>query len=56
MKEITKEAMELLEKRNVIRNTNRGFVDHRGNTIGFHRTRKRRYIEDKYVEMAERLS
>ena len=48
--------MEALINHNILRNTNRGFVDHRGNTVGFHRTRKKRYIEDKYVDMAAKLT
>lgn len=55
MKEITKEAIEALERNNVIRNTSDGFVDHRGNSIGFHKARKKRYVEDKYVDIAARL-
>lgn len=56
MKEITNEAIKKLLDSNIIKNTNKGFVDHRGNTIGFHRARQKRYIEDKYVDMAVRLS
>lgn len=56
MKEIKKEAVELLEKKNVIRNSSRGYVDKFGNVVGFYRTRNKRYIEDKYVDIAKRLS
>ena len=56
MKEIKKEDVELLEKRKIIRNSIKGYVDKSGNIIGFYRTRNKRYIEDKYVDIAKRLS
>ena len=56
MKEINKEAVELLEKKKIIRNSGRGYVDKFGNVVGFYRTRNKRYIEDKYVDIAKRLS
>lgn len=55
MKEIKKEAIELLEKKNVILNSSKGYVDKFGNVIGFYRTRNKRYIEDKYVNIAEKF-
>lgn len=55
MKEIKKEYIELLEKYKIIYNTNNGYIDNHGNTIGFYRTRNKRYIEDKYVDIAKRL-
>lgn len=55
MKEIKKEAVELLEKKKIIRNSDRGYVDKFGNVVGFYRTRNKRYIEDKYVDIAKRL-
>lgn len=56
MKEIKKEAVELLEKRKYIHNSGRGYIDKFGNVVGFYRTRNKRYIEDKYVDIAKRLS
>lgn len=56
MKEVTKEQMELLIKNKVVRNSVKGFVDNRNNEIGFYRTRNKRYIEDKYVDIAKTLS
>lgn len=56
MKEIKKEAVELLEKKKIIRNSSRGYVDKFGNIVGFYCTRNKRYIEDKYVDIARRLS
>ena len=55
LKEIKKEAIELLEKKNVILNSSKGYVDKFGNVIGFYRTRNKRYIEDKYVNIAEKF-
>lgn len=56
MKEIKKESVELLEKKKIIHNSGRGYVDKFGNVVGFYRTRNKRYIEDKYVDIAKRLS
>ena len=56
LKEVTKEQMELLIKNGVVRNSLKGFVDKNENQIGFYRTRNRRYIEDKYVDIAKKLS
>lgn len=56
MKEIKKETIELLERKRVIRNSGKGYVDKFGNVIGFYRTRNKRYIEDKYVNIANKLS
>lgn len=56
MKEIKKEAVELLEKNKIIYNSDKGYVDKFGNVIGFYRTRNKRYIEDKYVDISNRLS
>lgn len=56
MKEIKKAEMELLKKNNMIHNSGKGYVDKSGNVIGFYRTRNKRYIEDKYVDIAKRLN
>ena len=47
--------MKLLENRKIIFNSSGGFVDKFGNIIGFYRTRNKRYIEDKYVDIAKKL-
>lgn len=47
--------MELLESRQIINNSDKGFVDRSGNVIGFYRTRNKRYIEDKYVNIAKKI-
>lgn len=55
MKEISKKDIEVLEKRKIIRNSHNGYVNKFGDVIGFYRTRNKRYIEDKYVDIAKRL-
>ena len=55
MKEIKKEEIELLVKKNILHNSRSGFVDRYGNTIGFYCTRNKKYIEDKYVDIAKKL-
>lgn len=56
MKEVTKEQMDLLIKNGVVHNSGKGFVDKNRTQIGFYRTRNKRYIEDKYVDIAKKLS
>ena len=46
----------MLEKKKIIRNSGRGYADKFGNVVGFYRTRNKRYIEDKCVDIAKRLS
>lgn len=48
--------MEILIREEIIKNTSKGFVDKYGNIIGFYRTRNKRYMEDKYVDTARKLS
>lgn len=55
MKEIKKEEIELLINKGVIHNTNKGFVNKNGCIVGFYKTTNKRYIEDKYVDIAEKL-
>ena len=55
MKEIKKDDVELLEKKNVICNSSKGYVDRFGNVVVFYRTKNKRYIEDKYVDIAKKL-
>lgn len=56
MKEIKKEEIELLVKKNIIKNSSNGFIDRRGNSVGFCRTKNKRYVEDKYVNLASRMA
>lgn len=55
MKEIKKEEIELLQNNKIIFNSNKGFLNQAGNVIGFYKTRNKRYIEDKYANIAEKL-
>lgn len=55
MREISKKEIAALTHEKIIVNTHNGFVNKFGNTIGFYRTRNKRYIEDKYVDIAKRL-
>ena len=50
MKEISKEKVEKLISKNVIRNTVSGLVDKNGRAIGYYRTKNKRYIEDKFAD------
>ena len=56
LKEITKKEMEALIEKGVIRNSTRGYVKQNGDIVGFYRTRHRRYLEDKYVDIAKKLT
>lgn len=56
MKEIKKEEVKLLEKNGVIRNTHKGYIGTNGYSVGFYRTRNKRYIEDRYADLAKVLT
>ena len=55
MKFISKEEMKKLIDNNYIRNSRRGFVNSQGYTVSFYRTKNKRYIEDKYADIAKKL-
>lgn len=55
MKLITKEEMNRLLKNGIVHNSHKGIVNKGGYNIGFYRTRNKRYIEDKYVDIARDL-
>lgn len=55
MKEIKSNEMKELLQNKIIQNTNKGLVNENGDIVGFYRTRNKRYIEDKYVDMAKSL-
>ncbi len=58
IKEISKQSIEKLLKLGIIKNTNRGYVNSNGYNIGFYRTKGvagKRYIQDKYVNMLEKI-
>lgn len=56
MKEIRKEDIEKLERKDIIHNTNNGYVNKFGNVVGFYRTKNKRYIEDKYADLARKFN
>lgn len=55
LKEITVAEMKKLFNAGVIKNTRRGIVDQDGNLTGYKTTRNKRYIEGKYVDIAQSL-
>lgn len=55
MKQISKEEMKKLIDNKCIYNSAKGYVDKKGYTVGFYRTRNKRYIEDSYVDIARKL-
>ena len=55
LKEVKKQEMSVLVNNGVIKNTSQGFIDGRGYPVGFYRTRNKRYLEDRYVDMAKNL-
>lgn len=54
MKEVKKDEIDFLVKNNIIRNSGKGFIDDFGNVIGFSRTRRKRYIEDRFVYLVRK--
>jgi len=60
LKEISKSQIESLIQNKTIRNTKRGYINcNTGYGIGFYRTKGvagKRYVEDKYVDIANRIS
>lgn len=58
IKEISKQDIDLLIKRGIIRNTNHGYADRNGNNIGYYRTKGcagKRYVKNKFADMLSRL-
>lgn len=55
MKQINNEEMKKLINNKYVYNSKKGFVDKNGNIVGFYRTKNKRYIEDKYVDIAKKL-
>ena len=47
--------MELLAKKGILKNTKYGYVDRYGNLASYYRTRNKRYIGDKYADLAKKL-
>lgn len=55
MKEIKSNEMKELLQNKIVKSTNRGLVNENGDIVGVYRTRNKRYIEDKYADMAKSL-
>lgn len=55
MKQITNEEVQLLVQNGYIKNTRRGYINERGFSVGFTCTRGKKYIEEKYANIAENL-
>ncbi|MCD8291185.1 MAG: hypothetical protein LUC91_06770 [Prevotella sp.] len=55
IKTITVDEVKALLNAGILRNTNRGFVNKSGDTVGYYVAKSRRYIEDKYVDIAKKL-
>ena len=58
IKVITKKELQKLLDAGIIRNTHRGYVNRKGNEVGYYRTTgvgKKRYIEDWYANKAQKL-
>lgn len=53
--QITKKEMDKLFKHGILKQTAKGIVNKEGKPTGFFGTRTKRYIEDKYIEIARKL-
>lgn len=54
IKEISKQQLDLLLSKGIIKNTKDGYVDKCGNSIGFYRTKGvagKRYVKDKFANL-----
>lgn len=47
--------MNLLLEHGIIRNTNKGYVNRKGNHVGHYKTVHKQYIEDWYANKAKTL-
>lgn len=58
IKIITKEELQKLIDAGILKNTNRGYVNKKGYTVGFYRTKgagRKRWIEDWYADKAKKI-
>ncbi len=55
MKQITKEEIQSLVDAKYIKNSRQGYVGKDGFPVGFYRTQNKRYIEDRYANIAARM-
>ena len=58
IKEISKQEIQKLLDAGIIRNTHLGYVNQKGNDVGYYRTSgagHKRYIQDRYADKAKKL-
>jgi len=55
IKQISGEQVKRLLEEGIIKNTHDGFVNRKGMVVGFKLTRNKKYIEDKYADIAKKL-
>jgi hypothetical protein len=55
IKQISGEQVNKLVKKGIIKNTHNGYVNQKGMVVGFKLTRHKKYIEDKYANLARKL-
>lgn len=58
LKQITKQEIQKLLDAGIIRNSSKGYVNRKGNEVGYYRTSgaaKKRYIQDWYADKAQTL-
>lgn len=58
LKQITKQEIQKLLDAGIIRNSNKGYINRKGNEVGYYRTTgcgHKRYIQDWYADKAQSL-
>lgn len=55
IKQISKKEIDKLISHGIIRNTNKGYVNSKGNHVGHYSTVHKQYIEDYYVDLLNKL-
>lgn len=56
IKQISKQGIQKLLSKGIIKNTNQGYVNKNGSGIGYYKTcGDKRYIQDKYIDMLENI-
>ena len=56
IKQISKQEIQKLLSKGIIKNTNRGYVNRNGYEVGYYKTSGgKRYLQDKYVDMLGKI-
>lgn len=55
MKEIKKHNLQKLLDKGVLKNSHKGYVNKKGHYVGYHNTVNKTYMEDYYVDLADRI-